>query len=76
MWITAGADYNIRGWDIMLSDREAKGQELFCLHAHMKQITEIVELISPKLIASSSLDGKIKLWDLSDRTLITELKSP
>ena len=42
----------------------------------MKQITEIVELNQPKLLASASLDGKIKLWDLADRTLITELKSP
>ena len=44
LWITAGADYNIRAWDILLSDKEEPGKELFCLHAHMKQITEIVEL--------------------------------
>jgi WD40 repeat protein len=28
------------------------------------------------MIASCSLDGKIKLWDLSDRSFATELKSP
>lgn len=75
-WITAGADYNIRGWDMKLTEKETPGKDEFCLHAHMKQITEIVELNQPKLLASASLDGKIKLWDLSDFTLITELKSP
>jgi hypothetical protein len=34
--------------------------------AHLKMITKIEELLSPRLIASSSLDGKIKLWDLTD----------
>jgi WD40 repeat protein len=36
----------------------------------------LVELYSPRLVASSSLDGKIKLWDIADRSLMTELKSP
>lgn len=49
---------------------------MFCLHAHLKQITELVELYSPRLVASSSLDGKIKLWEIADRSLMTELKSP
>jgi hypothetical protein len=44
LWITAGADYNIRGWDILFNEKEVPGKELFILHAHMKQITEIVEL--------------------------------
>ena len=30
----------------------------------MGPITEIVELVSPRMIASASHDGKIKLWDL------------
>ena len=48
--------------------------------AHLKIITSIEELISPRLIASGSLDGKIKLWDLTDPSnppiLITELRDP
>lgn len=76
MWLTAGADYNIRAWDINFTEKDTPGQEIFCLYAHLKQITELVELYSPRLIASSSLDGKIKLWDLAERSLMTELKSP
>jgi len=30
--------------------------------------------MTPKLIATSSLDGLIKLWDLSDKTCISELR--
>lgn len=48
--------------------------------AHLKTITKIEELLSPRLIASSSLDGKIKLWDLTDASnppiLVTELRDP
>lgn len=66
MWITAGADYNIRGWEIKLNDRETPGRVVKHLDAHMRPITEIVELISPKMLASASHDGKIKLWDLQD----------
>ena len=76
MWITAGADYNIRGWKIDFTDKDSPGVELFCLFAHMKQITDLVEMSSPRMLASSSLDGKIKLWDLTDFNLVTELKSP
>ena len=48
--------------------------------AHLKIITSIEELISPRLIASGSLDGHIKLWDLTDPSnppiLLTELRDP
>jgi WD40 repeat protein len=43
---------------------------------HVKQITEIIEITVPKLIASTSLDGKIKLWDLYERMFISDLKDP
>lgn len=66
LWVTAGADYNIRGWDIRMNDREASGRVIKHLDAHMRPITDLVELISPKMLASASHDGKIKLWDLQD----------
>lgn len=48
------------------------------LKAHKKKIMDVVELTAPRLIASASLDGKIKLWDLTDvePRLLTELKDP
>lgn len=48
------------------------------LRAHSKKIMDIVELNAPRLVASASLDGKIKLWDLteSEPHLLTELKDP
>lgn len=45
----------------------------------MKQITDICELFSPRLLATCSLDGKIKLWELTDdkqTVLKTALKDP
>lgn len=47
-----------------MNEKETKGRIIKHLDAHTKLITDIVELTSPKLLASSSLDGKIKLWDM------------
>jgi len=77
LWITAGADYNIRTWDLVKAEDKRKIEPTSMRIAHMKQITEITELYSPKLIATSSLDGTIKLWDFTDLsapTLKTELR--
>lgn len=46
------------------NDRDQPGEMTKFLSAHMGPITEIVELVSPRMIASASHDGKIKLWDL------------
>lgn len=46
---------------------------------HDKQITDVVELLSPKIIATSCLDGKIRLWDFLDiknSCLLAVLKDP
>lgn len=40
----------------------------------MKKITFAGEIMLPKLMTTSSLDGSIKLWDLNDRILIIELR--
>ncbi|EGR28930.1 hypothetical protein IMG5_166500 [Ichthyophthirius multifiliis] len=80
MWITAGADYNIRTWKFNQFQDQEKIHHDKLMIAHLKTITKIEELMSPRLIASSSLDGKIKLWDLTDPSnppiLITELRDP
>ena len=46
------------------------------VNAHKRQITDIVELKSPRLVASCSLDGKIRLWDLADKKCKTNLIDP
>ena len=60
-WISAGADYNIRIWNFDDAEDGKKIKEDKLFLAHMKQITDICELQSPRLIASSSLDGTIKV---------------
>jgi hypothetical protein len=35
IWLTAGADYNIRGWNISFTDRDAPSNAIFCLKAHL-----------------------------------------
>ena len=75
-WMTAGADFNLRVWDLKFNDKNQENvmKERFVFMAHLKPITDIVELSSPRLVASSSLDGKIKLWDITEKLLLTELK--
>lgn len=73
LWLTAGADYNLYPWSYNLSKNEFK-QELPPLNAHLQQITGIVEIVQPKLLASCSLDGRIVLWDLLEGQAIAEIK--
>jgi len=67
VWITAGSDYNIRTWLIDGQEEKSVPPEGITLIAHEKQITDICELHSPKLVASCSLDGRIRLWDLAEK---------
>jgi WD40 repeat protein len=80
IWVTAGSDFNLRIWDFSIYKDGQKIVNKSPLIAHLKQITQVCELESPKLIASASLDGKIKLWDISDPQyppiLVTVLKDP
>jgi len=80
LWISAGADYNIRTWKFSEAKDQSKIIADKMMFAHLKIITSIEELISPRLIASGSLDGHIKLWDLTDPSnppiLLTELRDP
>ena len=73
-WITAGADNALQSWIFGYEDLNSAKYDKVRLVAHSKKITGVVEIITPKLVASASFDGTIKLWDLADKTLITELK--
>lgn len=72
VWVTSGVDYNMRFWKI--ADGKLELFQMFT--AHMKEITCVLDINAPKLIASSSLDGRIKLWEFYDKALINELKDP
>lgn len=74
IWVKAGADYNIRGYSWDPYNLELKLQ--FVLQAHKKLITDIVEISSPKLMVSSSLDKRIMLYDLAEQKLLTKFKDP
>ena len=84
IWITSGADYNLRTWGWSEKDLKLNEENMEILYqknlfkAHLQQITEVLEITTPKLIVSSSLDGNIKLWDINEqeRSLIAELKEP
>ena len=74
VWIIAGADNGLRSYVYGNNDRTQSQYDKAVLLSHTKKITEVTEITIPKLVASSSLDGTIKLWDLADKTLVTELK--
>lgn len=77
MWITSGVDCNLRTWDFSnLYAKDEKIEPTTVLQAHLKQITEVVELVSPRIVASSSLDGKIKLWEITEGQLLATLHDP
>lgn len=76
VWITAGADYTLRALVIgnpRVSEREKVRLETTIWRSHTNKIMEVVEITSPKLVASCSLDGTIKLWDLTEREPASEL---
>lgn len=74
IWIVAGADNGLRSYAYGSNDRVPSPFDKAVLLSHTKKVTEVTEISIPKLVASSSLDGTIKLWDLADRVLVTELK--
>ncbi|EAR91938.2 WD domain, G-beta repeat protein (macronuclear) [Tetrahymena thermophila SB210] len=83
IWVTAGDDFNLKTWIFTPSNsigdnKKSKLQHDKLLKAHKGKIMDVVELAAPRLVASASLDGKIKLWDLTDSEprLLTELKDP
>ena len=77
-WLTAGADNNLRTWKWSTHDDkyEEKSFHTPLNQEHIKQITEIVEINVPKMIASCSLDGHIKLWEIAEMTFLSDLKDP
>ncbi len=77
-WLTAGADYNLRTWTWSTHDESITetGFHTPLNQEHTKQINEIIEITVPKMIASCSLDGKIKLWEIAEKTFLSDLKDP
>jgi WD40 repeat protein len=50
-WITSGRDHKIRQWDIA-----RQGSIIQEYQVHSDDVTQIVEILNPKCIASASLD--------------------
>ena len=73
VWIAAGADYALRTYSYGGDTRSAIYDKAL-LASHVKNITDVAEIVVPKLVATSSLDGLIKLWDLADRYVLAEVK--
>jgi FOG: WD40 repeat len=77
IWVTAGSDHSLYTHVIGYAmDRKDNHFDGMVLSSHKKKVTEVTEISLPKYVASCSLDGTIKLWDLSDKikTLVMELK--
>ena len=58
--VSGGVDRAVQGWDV------ASGAQLWSLHGHESDITEAIFLPGQDVIASSSYDGTIRLWDWND----------
>lgn len=72
-WILATDDHFIEVWVLDFHTKEIFYQKV-TFKAHKDNITDIISISSSNLVASSSLDGLIKLWDANDFELVTELK--
>jgi len=59
-WLTAGADFKLRQWDI-----EKKGRMERELDFHSDEITDCVEIKNPNCIATCSLDRTIVMYDIN-----------
>ena len=74
VWITAGADYALRTYAFGGDQKSTSIYDKALLASHTSNITDVAEIMVPKLVATSSLDGLIKLWDLTDKYVLAEVK--
>ena len=71
-WILATHDFFLEIWKLDFHTNSVFNIER-SFKAHDCLITDCIEITNSNLLASSSLDGKIKIWDLEDYSLLTEL---
>lgn len=73
IWVTSTNTHNFIQWKVDPMEKEFV-KELQIFQGHEQMITDACEIILSGFIATSSLDGKIKLWDVEEQQLITELE--
>lgn len=73
IWVTASEDHFLTIWDVE-KYRKTVLIEKRRFKAHLDLITDIAELTASKMMASSSLEGIIRIWDLETFTNVTELE--
>lgn len=73
LWAFATNDHFIELWTLTIR-KEATFKMEQTFRAHEASITDILEITISDFLATSSLDGKIKIWDFEDFSLITELE--
>ena len=66
--ITGGKDETIRIWDTTLKN------SLGVLRGHLSSVLHLALYMGGDILASSSLDGTLILWDLKEQTLINSAK--
>ena len=66
--ITGGEDETIRIWDTTLTT------SLGILRGHLSSVSQLALFMGRQILASSSLDGTLMLWDLKELTLLNSSK--
>lgn len=75
MWVLCDVNHVMRGFTLETFP-DYSLVEVFSIPAHIDKITGIEELSELKLLATSSLDGKLKFWDSKTFELECEVVPP
>jgi WD40 repeat protein len=65
LWLTAGKDNKLLHWNIPLGVKD--GELLQKIDIHSDEITDVVEVLNPKCVATCSMDKTIVLFDIVHR---------
>eukprot|EP00347_Sterkiella_histriomuscorum_P013983 403362615 len=77
IWLSAGKDYKVHQWNVSKFEEieQQSNFHMFSFGGHTDQIMDLVEIKIPNFcIATASLDRTIRLYNISERFLITVLK--
>lgn len=65
LWLTGGKDFKLRQWEIPLGIKD--GVMLQEIDIHTDEISDCVEVLNPKCVATCSMDKTIVLFDVVHR---------
>lgn len=75
-WAFVTEDFFIELWNVDIIDTKNHMTLVRTFKAHNQRITDIEQVRLSRLLATSSFDGLIRIWDMNTSQLITELKDP